>query len=78
MINFRFNYTQVRKYLVPVFRVLIRSVSSGRSHILEPGAGDVDAAPDGHARVPVLPDDIPVDTVRGHSQSLADQMSKPG
>ena len=65
-------------YLLPIFRILVGAFSCGRSDVLEPGAGDVDAAPDGHARVPVLPDDVPVDTVRGHSQSLADQMSKPG
>ena len=45
--------------LAPVLRVALRVFAGRRAHVPQSRAGDVDAAPDRHARVAVLADDVP-------------------
>jgi len=45
--------------LAPVFRVTLWVFAGRRAHVPQSCAGDVDAAPDRHARVTVLTNDVP-------------------
>ena len=60
---------------MPVLGIRFRVFAGVRCDVLQQSPCDVDAAPDGNARVAVFADDVSVDALRSDPESLSEQVS---